>query len=140
MEIYYKHISNKKWKVLNKMAERNLARRETLRLRGPHYYKISVNKAWTQVLSRFKSWTQNGWHMQWWESLTKASASNKAERLSLFNHSLETNYHYYHYQEAGWRNWSSHSEALWKLSRKKHKILANLQEKADAAIKMCSEK
>ena len=35
-----------------------------------HYCTTSFQKAWTQVLRKFKSWLQGVGHSQWWGSLT----------------------------------------------------------------------
>ena len=51
---------------------------------GYHCCKTSFSKAWTQVLRRFKSCTRRG------GSLAMVPAGNKAERLSLVNHTIKT--------------------------------------------------
>ena len=57
---------------------------------GYHYCTTSFNKAWTQVLRRFKScWRWVG-NLGWWGSLTMVPARNKAERLSSVNHTTKT--------------------------------------------------
>ena len=57
---------------------------------GYHYWLTSFNKAWAQVLRRFKSW-------QWWRSLTMASAGNRTKGFSSVNHTTKTIYHHHHH-------------------------------------------
>ena len=69
-----------------------------------YHYCTSLNKAWTQVLRRFKfCWWRVGDSGCGW-SLTMVLAGNKAKRLSSFNHTtkkiLHLYYHYYHHQLA----------------------------------------
>ena len=45
--------------------------------------------------SRFKSCYQRVWDLRWWESLTVIPAWNKTLRLSLVNHTTESNHHHY---------------------------------------------
>ena len=52
---------------------------------GYHYCTNSFNKAWAQVLRRFKSCTRCVRDSRWWGSLTMVPARNKAKRLPLVN-------------------------------------------------------
>ena len=60
---------------------------------GYHYCTTSFNKAWIQVLDRFKSYSRRVGDFRWWESLTMALARNKAKRLSSVNHATKTIHH-----------------------------------------------
>ena len=60
---------------------------------GNHYCTTSFNKAWTQVLRRFKSCLRRVGDSRWWGSLTMVPAGNKAKRLSLVNHTTKTIHH-----------------------------------------------
>ena len=62
---------------------------------GYHYCTTSFNKAWTQVLRRFKPCSRRVGDSRWWGSLTMVPAGNKANRLSSVNHTTET-IHYLH--------------------------------------------
>ena len=57
---------------------------------GYHYCTTSFNKAWTQVLRRFKSCSRRVGDSRWWGSLTVVPAGNKAKRLSSVNHTTKT--------------------------------------------------
>ena len=64
-----------------------------------HYCTTSFNKAWTQVLCKFEFCLRHVRDSQWWGSLTRVPAGNKAKRLSLVNHTTKTNHHHHlHYQ------------------------------------------
>ena len=58
-----------------------------------HYLTTSFNKAWTQILRRFKSCLRRVRDSRWWGSLTMVRAGNKAKRLSSVNHITETIHH-----------------------------------------------
>ena len=60
---------------------------------GYHYCITSFNKAWTQILRRFKPCSQRVGDSRWWGPLTVVSAGNKAECLSSVNHTTKTNHH-----------------------------------------------
>ena len=60
---------------------------------GYHYCTTSFNKAWTQVLRRFKPCSRRVGDSRWWGSLTMVPAGNKANRLSSVNHTTETIHH-----------------------------------------------
>ena len=57
---------------------------------GYHYCTTSFNKAWTQVLRRFKPCSRRVGDSRWWGSLTMVPAGNKAKRLSSVNHTTKT--------------------------------------------------
>ena len=57
---------------------------------GHHYCIISLNKAWTKALCRFKSCSRRVGDSRWWKSLTMVPARNKAKRLSSVNHTTKT--------------------------------------------------
>ena len=65
------------------------------------YYSLanahSFNKAWTQVLRRFKSCSWRVGDSRWWGSLTMVPDGNKAKRLSSVNHITKTTYHHHHH-------------------------------------------
>ena len=65
---------------------------------GYHYCTTSTsfNKAWTQVLHRFKSCSRHVGDSRWWGSLTMVPAGNKAKRLSSVNHTTRTIHHHHH--------------------------------------------
>ena len=50
---------------------------------GYHYCTTSFNKAWTQVLRRFKSCSRRVGNLRWWRSLAMIPAGNKAKRLNV---------------------------------------------------------
>ena len=56
---------------------------------GYHYWTTSVNKAWANVLCRFKSYSWPVRDLQWWVSLTMVLAGNKTKRLLLVNHTTK---------------------------------------------------
>ena len=60
---------------------------------GYHYCAVSFNKAWTQVLCRFKSCLQRVGDLRWWGSLTVVPAGNKAKCLLSVNHCRKTIHH-----------------------------------------------
>ena len=62
---------------------------------GYHYCTTSFNKAWTQVLRRFKSCTRRVGDSRWWGSLTMFPAGNKGKCLSSVNHTTKTIHHHY---------------------------------------------
>ena len=64
---------------------------------GYHYCTTSFNKAWTQVLRRFKPCSRHVGDSRWWGSLTVVPAGNKAKRLSSVNHTTTTIHHHHHY-------------------------------------------
>ena len=49
---------------------------------GYHHCTTSFNKAWTQLLRRFKTCSQCAGNLRWWESLAIVPAGNKVKRLS----------------------------------------------------------
>ena len=55
-----------------------------------HNCSTSFNKAWTQVLHRFKSWSQHVRDSQRWGSLAIVPAGNKTDCLSPVNHTTKT--------------------------------------------------
>ena len=57
---------------------------------GYRYCTTSFNKAWTQVLRRFKSCSRHVGDSWWWGSLTMVPAENKAKGLSSVNHTTKT--------------------------------------------------
>ena len=57
---------------------------------GYHYCTASFNKAWTQILRRFKSCSRCVGDSRWWGSLTVVLAGNKTKRLSSVNHTPKT--------------------------------------------------
>ena len=67
-----------------------------MEMNGYHYCKNLSNKAWTQVLGRFKSSLQHVGDLQWLKSLTMVLAGNKAKYLSSVNHITKTNHHHHH--------------------------------------------
>ena len=67
------------------------------RYSGYHCCTTSFNKAWTQVLRRFKSRSRRVGDSRWWGSLTMVPAGNKAKRLSSVNHTTKTIHHHYHH-------------------------------------------
>ena len=58
-----------------------------------HYCITSFNKAWTQVLRRFKSWSRCIGYSRWWGSLTMFPAGKKVIHLSSANHTTKTIHH-----------------------------------------------
>ena len=88
--------------------------------RGYHYYTTSFNKAWTQVLRRFKSCRRRVRDSRRWGSLTMVPAENKAKRLSSVNHTARTIHHHHHHHH--------HQGSL------KDKILDPFNTKSDAKI------
>ena len=56
---------------------------------GYHYCTTSFNKAWTQVLRKFKSSSRRIGHSRWWGSLTMVPARNAVKRLSWVNHTTK---------------------------------------------------
>ena len=63
---------------------------------GYHHCTTSFNKAWTQVLRRFKSCSRRVGDSRWWGSLTVVLAGNKAKRLSSVNHITKLIHHHHH--------------------------------------------
>ena len=63
-----------------------------------HYYTTWFNKAWTQVLRRFKCCSRCVRDSRWWESLIMVPVGNKAKRLSSVNHTTKTIHHHHHHQ------------------------------------------
>ena len=61
-----------------------------------HYCTTSLNKAWNQVLRRFKPCSRRVGDSRWWGSLTVVPAGNKAKRLSSVNHTTKTIHHHHH--------------------------------------------
>ena len=57
---------------------------------GYHYCTTSFNKAWTQVLCRFKSCSWHAEDSRWWVSLMMVTAGNKAKYLLSVNHTTKT--------------------------------------------------
>ena len=62
-----------------------------------HYCISSFNKAWPQVLRRFKSYSQRVGDSRWWGSLKMVRAGNKVERLSSVNHTTKTIHRLHHH-------------------------------------------
>ena len=58
-----------------------------------YYYTISLSKAWTLVLQRFKPCSRRVGDCQWLESQTMVSAGNKTTRLSSVNHTTRVIHH-----------------------------------------------
>ena len=56
---------------------------------GYHYCTTSFNKAWTQVLYRFKSCSWHVGDLRWWVSLTMVLAGNTTKCLLPFNHTTK---------------------------------------------------
>ena len=56
---------------------------------GYHYCTTSFNKALTQVLHRFKSYSWRVGDSWWWASLAVVQAGNKAKCLSSVNHTTK---------------------------------------------------
>ena len=67
----------------------------TLWCSGYHYCTASFNKAWTQILCRFKSCPWCVGDSRWWGSLTVVPARNKVKRLSSVNHATKTIHHHH---------------------------------------------
>ena len=55
-----------------------------------HHFRVLFNKAWTQVLCRFKSCLRRVEDLPWWGSLTMVLTGNKAKRFFLVNHTMKT--------------------------------------------------
>ena len=53
------------------------------------YCRTSFNKAWTQVMHRFKSYSWHVRDLRWWGSLAVVLAGNKAKRLSSVKHTTK---------------------------------------------------
>ena len=68
------------------------------RCSGYHYWTTSFNKAWTQVLRRFKSCPRLVEDSRWWGSLTMFPAGNKPKRISSVNNTTKT-IHQHHQSE-----------------------------------------
>ena len=64
---------------------------------GYHYCTTSFNKAWTQVLRRFKPYWWRVGDSRWWGSLTVVPAGNKSKCLSSVNHTTKRIHHYHHH-------------------------------------------
>ena len=64
---------------------------------GYRYCTTSFNKARTQVLRRFKSYSRRVGDSRWWGSLTVVPAGNKAYHLSSVNHTTKTIHHHHHH-------------------------------------------
>ena len=62
---------------------------------GYEYCTTSFNKAWAQVLCRFKSCSRRVGYLRWWGSLTMVPAGSKAKRLSLVNHITKPIHHHH---------------------------------------------
>ena len=63
-----------------------------------HCWTIPFNKAWTQVLHRFKFCMLCVRDPQWWGSLAMILAGYKANRLLLVNHTTKTIHHHHHHR------------------------------------------
>ena len=61
-----------------------------------HYCTTSFNKAWTQVLRRYKSCSWRVRDTRWWGSLTMVPAENKSKHLLLVKHTTKTIHHHRH--------------------------------------------
>ena len=72
---------------------------------GYHHCTTSSNKAWTQVLHRFKSCSWRVGDSRWWGSLTMVPAGNKAKRLLSVNHTTKTIHH--HHKNEIWIKWQA---------------------------------
>ena len=64
---------------------------------GYRYCTKLLNKAWTQVLRRFKSCPRRVGDPRWWGSLTMVPARNKAKILSSVNYVTKTIHHHHHH-------------------------------------------
>ena len=62
-----------------------------------HYCTISINKAWTQVLRRFRFWLHRIGDLRWWEFLKMVPAGNKATYRFSVNHTTKTIHHHDHH-------------------------------------------
>ena len=96
---------------------------------GYHYCTTSFNKAWTQVLRRFKPCSWRVGDSQWWGFLTMVPAGNKAKRLSSFNLTTKAIHHHHHYQlwNPYWKSFrilgspfTAYNEA-WRVLLKRHR-------------------
>ena len=63
---------------------------------GYHYCTTSFNKAWTQVMCRFKSCSRRVGDWRWWGSLTMVPAGNESKRLSSVNHATKIMHQFIH--------------------------------------------
>ena len=63
---------------------------------GYHCCTTSFNKAWTQVLHRFKSCSQYVRASWWWASLTIVLVGNKAKRFIVSQYTTKTIHHQHH--------------------------------------------
>ena len=64
---------------------------------GYHNCTASFNKAWTQVLCRFKSCSRRVGDSRWWRrSMAIIPTGNKAKRLSKVNHTTKAIHHHHH--------------------------------------------
>ena len=61
-----------------------------------HYCPTSFNKAWTQVLRRFKSCTRCVGDSRWWGSPTMVLALKKGKCFSSNNHTTNAIRHHHH--------------------------------------------
>ena len=75
---------------------------------GYYYCTTSFNKAWAQVLHRFKFRSQHVRDSQWWGSLTMVLAGNKAKCFSLVKYTTKTIHHHHHWSESSAVLWSCH--------------------------------
>ena len=60
------------------------------------------NKAWTQVLHKFKSCSRYVEDSRWWGSATMVTAGNMAEHLSLVSHTRKATHHHHHHHHHHW--------------------------------------
>ena len=93
-EVSWKNIDNVQWLF------RDISHQEihTLWCSDYHYCITSFNKAWTQVLCRFKSCSRHVGDSRWWGSLTMVPTGNKAKCLSSVNHTTKTIHQHHHHQ------------------------------------------
>ena len=63
---------------------------------GYHYCITSFNKAWIQVMCRFKSCSRRVGDWRWWRSLTMVPAGNKSKRLFSVNHATKIMHQFIH--------------------------------------------
>ena len=87
--VYTKNDKISKTKIQNQSKWLWMESNAISSVSGYYYYTPSFNEAWTQVFSRFKPWLQHVRDSWWWVSLIMVPAGNKAQRLSLVNHTTK---------------------------------------------------
>ena len=83
---------HKKWRKLKKYKKTSKYMAITW-CSGYHSCATLFNKAWTQILRRFKCCSRRVGDWRWWGSLTMFPTGNKAKRLSSVNHTTKTIHH-----------------------------------------------